>query len=130
MAVDWQKIQGLQGQIVMTPARHKPLRVARVSDSEIWLEENRKGNWVRQPTPVRRDEIDLHWDDLLTRGHLCKRYFEDRGMTFARGGNAQRARPRAIFALLSCAYPEQVQSYTGGDQCNARLSGIRIKRHV
>ena len=125
MPVNWELIQGLEGEIVRTPTG-KPLRVAGVSGSQVWLDEERNGEWCRQPTPVPRDEVDRHWDDLLEIGHLCKGYFERRGMNYERGGDAQRARPRAIFALLCSVYPEQVQAYRSGDPCNARWSGIRL----
>lgn len=128
MPIDWERIQSLQGETVRTPGRGKQLRVARVSNSEVWLDEERNGEWENQPTPVLRHEIDRHWEDLLELGHLCKGYFERRGMTYERGGDAQRARPRAIFALLASAYPEQVVAYPRGDRCNERWSGIRLAR--
>ena len=89
MPVDWELIQALEGQIVRTAGRNKQLRVASVSHSEVWLEEQRRGEWQRQPTPVPKDEVDRHWDDLLKRGHLCKQYFEERGMSYERGADAQ-----------------------------------------
>jgi len=130
MPVNWERIQGLQGEIVETADRRKRLRVASVSDSEVWLEEERNGEWQRQQTPVPRDEVDRLWDDLWETGHLCKRYFDDqRHMSFERGGAGHLGRGRAIFALLSSAYPQQVQAYprdSGLDPCNERFSGIRI----
>lgn len=90
MPVNWERIQELQGEIIETAGRRKPLRVASVSDSEVWLDEERNGERENQPTPVPRYEVDQHWDDLLKRGHLTTAWgITELANTFSRPVNRQ-----------------------------------------
>lgn len=111
----WQRVRGLQGQIVYTPDREKPNRILLVTYGMIEIE-----NRATRPT---RDDVLQVYRQLQQRGEITG---EDLyGESSIVGDQLAHKSGRIIMAILARAVPEEICVIKRSK--TERLSGIRQK---
>lgn len=112
----WDKIRGLQGQIVRPPQQDKPNRVKSVSKDLVELELVYK-NRDRKANPSRDDVLRCYrlamQYGVLTKQNLPAYFFNHRIA-------------RICMGLLAAAVPKQIRTFRIGEGPIPGLSGIEV----
>ena len=111
----WQRIRGLQGQIVCTLDQQRPNRISRVTDEMIEIEN-------RGTRPARQDVIQVY-RQLHRRGEITGNDLY--GESSIVGDQLANKSGRIIMAILARAVPEEICVIKRSK--TERLSGIRLK---
>jgi hypothetical protein len=106
----WERIHGLQGQVVLTPDQGRPNRVTTVSEDLVQIEDRKANPSRHYLTWCYRLVVQ---NGILTKQNLPEEFFNHRIA-------------RICMALIAAAVPEQIQIFHREGEPVPGLSGIEV----